>query len=70
LGDAVAMQILHARQDGTRDKAKRISLSLLSLGEERSNVPKYYYGISFREVSALTEAFKEFAADGELEARL
>jgi len=40
LDDAVVVQILHAGQDGARDKTKRISLSLLSPGKERSNVPK------------------------------
>jgi len=34
--DAVVVQVLHAEQDGTGDKTKRISLSLLSPGEEQS----------------------------------
>ena len=37
--DAMVVQVLHAGQDGTRDKMKRISLSLLSPAEEQSNVP-------------------------------
>jgi len=32
--DAVVVQALHARQDRTRDKTKRLSLPLLSPGEE------------------------------------
>ena len=70
LDDAVVVQILHAGQDGARDKTKRISLSLLSPGKERANVPKQCYGISFREVSALAETFKEFSADSELESKV
>ena len=40
LDDAVVGQELHNGQDGTRDKTKRISLSLPSPGEDRSNIPK------------------------------
>lgn len=66
--DPVVVQVLHTGQDGTRDiKMNRISLLLLSPGEEQSNAPKHCYGISFREVAALTEALKELAADSELE---
>ena len=61
LDDAVVGQELHNGQDGTKDKTKRISLSLPSPGEERSNIPKYCYGNSFREVAAPTEALKELA---------
>ena len=70
LDGAVVVQILHAGQDGTRDKTKRISLSSSSSGEERSNVPKHCYAISFQEVSALTKTFNEFAADSELESEV
>jgi hypothetical protein len=42
---------------------KCISLLLLS----RLNIPKHCYGISFREVAALTEVLKELAADSKLE---
>jgi len=65
--DAVAGQVLHNGQDGTRDKTKRISLLLLSPGEEERDVPKRYYSISFREVAALTEALKKLTPDSELE---
>jgi len=65
--DAVLVQVLHAGQDGTGDKTMSISLSLPSPGEEQSNAPKHCHGISFREMTALTEAFKELAADSELE---
>jgi len=65
--DAVVVEILRARQDGTGDKMKPISLSLLSPGEQQSNVPKHCHGISFREMAALTEALEELAADSEFE---
>jgi len=38
--------------------------------EEQSDVPKHCYSISFREMAALTEAFKELAADSELESEV
>ena len=53
--DAVVVQVLHAGQDGTGEKTKRISLSLLSPVEVQSNVSKHGYGISFRGMAALTE---------------
>ena len=64
--DAVVVQVLHSRQDRTRDTMKYISLALLSPGEEQSNVPKHCYSISFREVTVLAEALKELAADSEV----
>ena len=66
----MVVQELHAGQDGTGDKTKFISLSLLSSVEEQSNVPKHCYGISFREMAALTGALKELAADSELESEV
>ena len=56
----------------TPDKTelKRISLSLLSPGDEPSNIPKHCHGISFREMAALAEALKELAADSELESEV
>jgi len=68
--DAMVMQVLHAGQDGTGDKTKPISLSLLSPVEEQSSVPRHCYGISFREMAALTEALKELAADNGLESKV
>lgn len=52
------MQVRHAGQYGTGHKNKGVSLSLLSLGEKRSNVPKLYYIISFRQLAALAETMK------------
>ena len=56
----------------TPDKTelKRISVSLLSPGEEQSNIPKHCHGISFREMAALTEALKELASHSELESEV
>jgi hypothetical protein len=68
--DAVVGQVLHNGQDGTTDKTKRISLSSPSPGEEQRNVPKHCYGISFREVAALTEALKKLAPDSKLESEV
>jgi len=64
--DAVVAQGTSLRTTRTRNPTKRTSLSLLSLGEEQSNVPKHCYSISFREVAAPTGALKELAADSEL----
>jgi len=52
------------------DKTKPISLSLLSLVEEQSNVLRHCYGISFQEMAALTEALKELAADNGLKSKV
>jgi len=68
--DAVVVQVLHAGQVGTGDRTKPISLLLLSPVEEQSNVPRHCYGISFREMAALTEALKELAADNGLESEV
>jgi len=68
--DAVVVQVLHAGQDRTGDKMKRISLSLLSPAEEQSNVPKHCYGILFQEMAALTEALKGRPADSELKSKV
>jgi len=68
----VVVQVLHAGQDRTGDKTKPISLLLPSPVEERSNVPRHCYGISFQEMAALTEALKdsELAADNGLESEV
>ena len=55
MDDAVVVQVLHPGQDGTGEKTKPISLSLLSLVEEQLTVPKHGYGISFSGMAALTE---------------
>jgi len=68
--DAMVMQVLHAGQDGTRDKTKPISLSLPSPGEEQSNAPKHCHGISFREMTVLAKALEELSADSELESEV
>ena len=68
--DAVVVQVLHARQDGAGDKTKPISLSLLTPVEGQSNIPEHCYGISFREMAALTKALKELTADSELESEV
>jgi len=68
--DAVVMQVLHARQDGTGDKTKPISLLLLSPVEEQLNAPRHCYSISFREMATLTEALKELAANNGLESKV
>jgi hypothetical protein len=34
------------------------------------DVPKHRHGISFRKVSALTDALEEFSADSELERKI
>jgi hypothetical protein len=47
---------------------KRISISLSLLS--RLNIPRHCYGISFREVAALTEVPKELAADSKLESEV
>jgi len=63
----VVVQVIHAGQDGTGDKTKPISLSLLSPVEEQSNVPRHCYGIASREMAALTEALRELTTDNGLE---
>ena len=68
--NAVVEQVLHTGQDRTGDKTKPTSLSLLSPVEEQSKVPRHCYGISFREMAALTETLKELAADNGLESEL
>jgi hypothetical protein len=65
--DAVVGQVLHNGQDGPRDKTRRISLSLPSPGEEEWKVLKHSYGISIREVAALTEALKKLAPGSKFE---
>jgi hypothetical protein len=61
--DDMVIQVLHAGQHGTGHKKECISHSLISPGEERSSVPEYCYGMSFRKVAALAETFKKFAVD-------
>jgi len=68
--DAVVVQVLHAGQDGTGDKTKPISFSSLSPVEEQLNVPRHCYGISFREMAALTEALKELTANNGLKSEV
>lgn len=65
--DAGVMQVI---QCGFGHKNKCISFSLLSLGEERSNVPRHCYGISFGNVATLAGSFREFAANNELESEV
>jgi len=68
--DAMVLQVLHTGQDGAEDKMMPISLSLLSPGEEQSNVPKHCHGISFQEITTLAKALKELSADSELESKV
>jgi len=68
--DAVVVQVLHTGRGETGRNTKSISLTLLSAGGKRSNVPKHSPGISFRKVDALAEAPKEFAVDSELESKV
>jgi hypothetical protein len=42
----------------------------LCMAEKHVNVPKHCHGISFREVPALADTFKELSADSELESEI